>query len=254
MQALLVSFTNLFSDKVLRPFTKAYKNENLWINLLMEQQFKKLLQKSKALNNDPFFRSFEGALFKDSAWFFHFQDQTPEVVVAKTQEIKTTETKIETPSPVSPPVKRVQENHLEVLFVGDKYDGVGEDLLAKMIGAMKLTSQEFSRFLFEEGLENVNDLAFNLENPNEATQNLRSSILKHKPKIVVSLGATTTNILLGRREKLSAIHGQFIDVVIDEFEFSMVPIFHPDFLIINPNMKRTAWIDLQKVMERVGKI
>jgi uracil-DNA glycosylase len=214
----------------------------------MEQQFKKLLQKSKALNKDPFFRSFEGALFKDSAWFFHFQDQTPEVVVAKTQEIKTPEIKIETH------VKRVQENHLEVLFVGDKYDGVGEDLLAKMIGAMKLTSQEFSRFLFEEGLENVNDLAFNLENPNEATQNLRAKILKYKPKIVVSLGATTTNILLGRREKLSAIHGQFIDVVIEDFEFSMVPIFHPDFLIINPNMKRTAWIDLQKVMERVGKI
>ncbi len=248
MQALLVSFTNLFSDKVLRAFTKAYKNENLWINLLMEQQFKKLLQKSKALNEDPFFRSFEGALFKESAWFFHFQDQTPQVVVAKTQEIKTPEIKIEAP------VKRVQENHLEVLFVGDKYQGVGEDLLAKMILAMKFTPQEFSRFLFEEGLENVDDLVFNLENPNTATKNLRTEILKRKPKIVVSLGATTTNILLGRREKLSAIHGQFIDIVIEDFEFSLVPIFHPDFLVINPNMKRTAWIDLQKVMERVGKI
>ena len=214
----------------------------------MEQQFKKLLQKSKALNEDPFFRSFEGALFKDSAWFFHFQDQTPEVVASKTQEITPVEIKTEKP------VKKVYDNHLEVLFVGDKYQGVGEDLLAKMIGAMKFSEQEYQRFLFDEGLENVEDLAFNLENPNLATKNLRAIILKHKPKIVVSLGATTTNILLGRREKLSAIHGQFLDVLVEDFEFSMVPIFHPDFLIINPNMKRTAWIDLQKVMERVGKI
>ena len=48
----------------------------------MEQQFKKILQKTKALNgqNDPLFKTFEGALFQDSAWFFHFQDETIPVV------------------------------------------------------------------------------------------------------------------------------------------------------------------------------
>ena len=34
----------------------------------------------------------------------------------------------------------------------------------------------------------------------------------------------------------------------------MVPIFHPDFLKINPKMKRTAWDDLQKVMRMIGKL
>ena len=250
MQVLLVSFTNIISDKVLRLFTKAYKNENLWINLLMEQKFKKLLQKSKALNEDLLFRSFEGALFKESAWFFHFQENPPLVVAQDDREIKVA-------SPARPAVTAATNEidyAMEVLFVGDSFRGEGEDLLAKMIEAMKLKGQEFSRLLFDEGLENVQDLSLNLESPNEATQNLREAILKFRPKIVVSLGAVTTNILLGRREKLSAIHGQFIPVTILDFEFLMIPIFHPDFLTINPNMKRTAWIDLQKVMERVGKI
>ena len=50
----------------------------------MEQQFKKILQKTKALNgqNDPLFKTFEGALFQDSAWFFHFQDETIPVASA----------------------------------------------------------------------------------------------------------------------------------------------------------------------------
>jgi len=118
---------------------------------------------------------------------------------------------------------------------------------------MKLEGNEFYRFKMDEALEEVADLAANLEKPNHATQNLLNIILEKRPRIVVSLGATVTNILLGRREKLSTIHGQFFDKAIDQCNYSLMPLFHPDFLIINPNMKRTAWIDLQKVMERVGK-
>ena len=52
----------------------------------------------------------------------------------------------------------------------------------------------------------------------------------------------------------SNIHGQFFEKQYGDTAFSLMPVFHPDFLVINPNMKRTAWADLQKVMERVGKI
>ena len=106
----------------------------------------------------------------------------------------------------------------------------------------------------DEALEEIVELTKNLENPEIATQKLFDIILEKRPKVVVSLGATVTNILLGKREKLSTIHGQFFEKRQGECNFSLMPIFHPDFLIINPNMKRTAWIDLQKVMERIGKI
>lgn len=227
-------------------FTQVTKNEILGIILLMEQQFKKLLQKTKAQKEqkDPLFKSFEGAIFQDSAWFFHFQDQSIPVI-ARAQNT----------AALSEIVVEEDTNFLtEVLFVGDSFSGDGEDLLGKMIGAMKLSGSEFGRFPMDEALDDVSNLAQNLEEPSAATQLLLNAIVLKRPKVVVSLGATVTNILLGKREKLSTIHGQFYEKRIGDCVYSLMPLFHPDFLNINPNMKRTAWIDLQKVMERVGKI
>ena len=220
----------------------------------MEHQFKKLLQKTKAQKEqkDPLFKSFEGALFQNTAWFFHFQDHAFPLVEREPS-----------PIPISIPLPAITNletpeviNHYlsEVLFVGDTYKAEGDDLLGKMIGAMKLTGTEFYRHPMDEVLEEISELTKNLENPEIATQKLFEIILEKRPKVVVSLGATVTNILLGKREKLSTIHGQFFEKRQGECNFSLMPIFHPDFLIINPNMKRTAWIDLQKVMERIGKI
>ncbi|MFA6236607.1 MAG: uracil-DNA glycosylase family protein [Bacteriovorax sp.] len=213
----------------------------------MEQQFKKLLQKTKAQKEqkDPLYKSFEGALFQASSWFFQFQDQ-PIPVVARPETAAATVAA----TPVDPALPSLSE----VLFVGDTYDGEGEDLLGKMIQAMKLKENEFYRFKMDEELENVTDLSDNLQSPSPATQRLLDLIAKKRPKIVVSLGATVTNILLGRREKLSTIHGQFLEKQHAECVYSLIPLFHPSYLTINPNMKRAAWIDLQKVMERIGKI
>lgn len=204
----------------------------------MEQQFKKILQKTKALKEqkDPLFKSFEGALFMNSAWFFHFQER----VIPLVERVH---------SPVETPLNPL----CEVLFVGDSFIGVGDDLLGKMITAMKLSGEEFYRYPIEEELDDVFDLAKNLEDPSPATKKLLNIILEKRPRVVVSLGATVTNILLGKREKLSTIHGQFFEKREGVCSYNLMPIFHPDFLIINPNMKRTAWIDLQKVMEHIGK-
>lgn len=230
----------------------------------MDQQFKKIIQKTKAWNQgtEPLAHTFEGALFKDSAWPFAFDES-----VTTESAVKTLATPVS--APVAAPVKAAAKVEPKValkadalslvLFVGDSFvEGSGEDLLGKMIIAMKLRPGEFNRVAFNEKLEDVNDLAQNLTEPSAETVELLEQIKKFKPNIVVSLGATVTNILLGKREKLSGIHGQFFDKTLslnnESYSYQIMPIFHPDFLVINPNMKRTAWIDLQKVMERVGKI
>lgn len=220
----------------------------------MDQQFKKILQKTKAIINgsDPIAHSFEGALFKDSAWVFGFDES-----VQVGDQVGENHLQLE----LNEPVVLTQYKSL-VMFVGDSFleenSTKGEDdLLGKMIAAMKLKNHEFCRIPFNRKLEDVMDLDENLKNPSPETQALFSVIAENKPMIVVSLGATVTNLLLGRREKLSGIHGQFFDNSFvyehKSYNYQLLPIFHPEFLKINPNMKRTAWIDLQKVMERVGK-
>ncbi|MBC7714404.1 MAG: hypothetical protein H7177_13750 [Rhizobacter sp.] len=232
----------------------------------MESNFKKIIQKTKAWNQgvEPLSQTFEGALFKDAAWPFMFDES---VNVESTSPVKkdapvVSQTSLAAPKDVVVKTSEfvAKKDSLSlVLFVGDTFvDSSGEDLLGKMIQAMKLKNGEVNRVPFNVSLDDVNDLAENLVNPSVETTELLEQIKKFKPNIVVSLGATVTNILLGKREKLSGIHGQFfeksLESVGDQYTYQLMPIFHPDFLVINPNMKRTAWIDLQKVMERVGKI
>lgn len=208
----------------------------------MEQKFIKIIQKIKAQKEqkDPLFNSFEGALFQETSWFFHFKDHNIPLV-----------SRMEAPKEI---LNTNDSPLTEVLFVGDTFNDDGDDLLGKMIIAMKLDKSEFYRFKMDEDLDAVDDLTKNITNPSSSTQKLLNIISKERPRIVVSLGATVTNILLGKREKMSTIHGQFFEKKINGYDYTLMPIFHPDFLIINPNMKRTAWIDLQKVMERIGKI
>jgi hypothetical protein len=273
MQVLLLALLKLFSEAFQSVFTLAFKNETLWINLLMENQFKKLLEKTNAQKEqkDPLSKTFEGALFSGSEWFLHSETDEIQLTVGGSQlavnslqsavssQPQTVNSQPKTaniqPSTANSQQPTVYTNSLsEVLFLGDSYNGEGEDLLGKMISAMKLKDNEFSRYPLESALEDIEDLAGNLENPSPETAKLLAVIAEKRPKVVVSLGATITNILLGKREKLSGIHGQFFEKKTGDCNYSLMPIFHPDFLIINPNMKRTAWIDLQKVMERVGKI
>lgn len=119
------------------------------------------------------------------------------------------------------------------------------ELLGKMIYSMKLDEGEFLRTPLVG------------ENEAEVLENILSEISYFEPEVVITLGAIATNILYGKKEKLSKVHGSEFDKQIkcknNHFDFKFFPIFHPDLLQINPSMKRTAWIDLQKIMKLLGK-
>ena len=113
-----------------------------------------------------------------------------------------------------------------------------QDLLGKMIMAMGLKEGQFVR----APLIKIGD----------PYENFIQTIVHFRPKVVIPLGATATNIALKKKLKLSNVHGQIsgqsVTVNSEEFTFNICPLFHPELLEINPNMKRAAWIDMQKVM------
>ena|GEM_PF-1784367 len=142
--------------------------------------------------------------------------------------------------------------HVKVLFIGESpkdfnEEELGTDLLSKMIKAMKLSPDEFIKVFITKDQEQA--------------QKEWETVLSHLPEgnefIVVSLGALATNITLGRKERLSRVHGQVFSKQLKGHEQDSIvhiyPVFHPDILKINPNMKRSAWIDLQKVMGHLAK-
>ncbi len=139
---------------------------------------------------------------------------------------------------------------LKTIFVGERPKDFNEDepqadLLSKMVVAMKLKANSFTRVFLEKDKQ-VASLQWN---------QVLNKVSPLEDVVIVSLGAMATNLILGRKERLSRIHGQEFQLILEggerETKLAIFPVFHPDILQINPNMKRSAWLDLQKVMKRL---
>lgn len=83
---------------------------------------------------------------------------------------------------------------------------------------------------------------------------LQSQINIVQPKVIVALGATAVNGLLGKdpKRRMTDVRGTWSS-------FNNIPLmitFHPSYLLRNQSLqtKRTVWEDMLKVMERVGLV
>jgi len=110
------------------------------------------------------------------------------------------------------------------------------DLFSKMISAMKLTTNDFyiSSLLCEGS---------------EKRDKLLSEINMIKPKLIITLGASATNLFMDNNERLKDVHGKFFAINLNEKNtYQLLPIFSPKLLLTATNMKKTAWKDMQKAM------
>ena len=78
---------------------------------------------------------------------------------------------------------------------------------------------------------------------------LRRQIQLVRPRVIVTLGATAAQGLVGETGGVNAVHGQWR-------EFDGIPVllsFHPAYLLRDPRKKRDAWSDLKAVLARLGR-
>lgn len=78
-----------------------------------------------------------------------------------------------------------------------------------------------------------------------------------EPKIIVALGAPAAQTLLGTRQSIGALRGQFHDFypsgsALMGQPIKLLPTYHPAYLLRNPPDKRKAWEDLKLVMIELG--
>jgi len=130
---------------------------------------------------------------------------------------------------------------------GEPFIGRAGKLLTKIIEAMGLTRNDVY-------ITNV----VKSRPPNNRTPTVQERetckkliLLKEiaiiKPKIICTLGAPSTQALLGDEVKISKVRGQFF-----EYEESLlIPTYHPAYLLRNPAEKRTVWEDMKKIMEKL---
>ena len=79
---------------------------------------------------------------------------------------------------------------------------------------------------------------------------LKSHIEIINPRILVLLGSTALNSLIGNQEVISRARGKWIQKEIGAIKPWIIASFHPAFLMRQPEQKKLAWIDLKMIREK----
>jgi len=79
-------------------------------------------------------------------------------------------------------------------------------------------------------------------------------ITKHieiiNPKILVLLGSTAMNALIGNEVVISKMRGKWIEKKFGNCKTSVIITFHPAFLMRQPAQKKLAWVDLKMIRDK----
>ena len=88
----------------------------------------------------------------------------------------------------------------------------------------------------------------------EEIQRYLPFITKHieiiNPKILVLLGSTAMNALIGNDVVISKMRGKWIQKNFGICKTSVIITFHPAFLMRQPAQKKMAWIDLKMIRDK----
>lgn len=78
---------------------------------------------------------------------------------------------------------------------------------------------------------------------------LRQQIKMINPKIIVGLGGTAMEGLLGKPVSITRMRGDWQEYA----GIKLMPTFHPSYLLRDPTKKKDAWADLKQVLAELGK-
>ena len=74
------------------------------------------------------------------------------------------------------------------------------------------------------------------------------------PKILVLLGSTAMNALIGDKIVISKARGKWIEKKFGNCSASVIITFHPAFLMRQPAQKKMAWVDLKMIRDKKEKL
>ena len=131
---------------------------------------------------------------------------------------------------------------------GEPFVGRAGQLLTKMIEAMGYTRQT----VYIANIVKCRPPDNRYPEPDEVSTCypfLIKQISAIQPEIIVTLGNLSTQTLLQTKTGIMTLHGKFQDF----HGIKLMPLFHPAFLLRNPNMKKPCWEDLQIVMAELKR-
>jgi len=132
---------------------------------------------------------------------------------------------------------------------GKPFVGRAGKLLDKMLDSIKLDRKKvyISNVVNYRPPENRRPSDFEI---NRYLPYLKTHIEIINPKILLLLGSTALNTLIGNHEVISKARGKWIQKEIGTANPWIIASFHPAFLMRQPEQKKLAWIDLKMIRDK----
>ena len=140
-----------------------------------------------------------------------------------------------------------KEDELGKPFVGD-----AGNLLNKMLKAINIKRDKIY-------ITNVvNYRPPNNRKPEPSEINRYSEFLKEHisiidPKILILMGSTAMEAILGSNKRISKERGQWKEVIIKQKNFKAIVTFHPAYLLRKPDQKKFSWEDLKIIRKEIDQ-
>ena len=136
--------------------------------------------------------------------------------------------------------------------IGKPFVGDAGNLLNKMLEAINIKRNK----IYITNVVNYRPPNNRKPEPNEITrytQFLKEHISIINPKILILMGSTAMEALLGSNKRISKERGQWKEVIIQQKNYKTIVTFHPAYLLRKPDQKKYSWQDLKIIQKEIEK-
>ena len=140
-----------------------------------------------------------------------------------------------------------KEDELGKPFVGD-----AGNLLNKMLDAINIQREK----IYITNVVNYrppNDRKLEPAEINKYSEFLKEHISIINPKILILMGNTAMESLLGKNKTISKERGQWKKLIVKEKNYKTIITFHPTYLLRKPDQKKFSWEDLKKIRKEIDE-
>jgi len=136
---------------------------------------------------------------------------------------------------------------------GKPFVGRAGKLLDKMLESIKLNRKN----VYISNVVNFRP-PMNRRPTDEEIKRYLPFLVKHieliNPKILLLLGSTALNALVGNEVVISKARGKWINKKIGSANPEVIASFHPAFLMRQPDQKKYAWEDLKMIRKKISEL
>ena len=83
---------------------------------------------------------------------------------------------------------------------------------------------------------------------------LREHISIIDPKLLILMGSTAMEALLGSKIKISKERGGWKEIIVKQKTYLTMVTFHPAYLLRLPDQKKYSWLDLKKIRKKIDEL